>query len=477
MKKKIVQKTNIVFILADDHGAWAMGCSGNNEIRTPNLDRLAKEGIRFENFFCTSPVCSPARASILTGRIPSQHGIHDFIARGGLGENSIEYLQGQSGYTDILSENGYTCALSGKWHLGDNIKPQKSFSRWYAHQRGSGPYYNAPMIRDGEMINEPGYITDKITDEALKYIDEFKDSVNPFYISVHYTAPHGPWIDNHPQDIVESYEDCSFNTCPQEPLHPWYAQLTRKVQPNIRENLKGYYAAITAMDINIGRILKKLDDLQLRENTLICFMGDNGFSCGQHGFWGKGNGTFPLNMYDSSVKVPAIFSHPRRIPQNVVSDAMLSQYDFMPTLLEYVGIANTEANILPGKSFLPVLEGRCADENESIIVCNQLDNKAVYDEYGPVRMIRSKQYKYIHRYPYGPHEFYDLVNDPDENKNLIDDPSKHKVIKEMKSLLDEWFFKYVRPELDGSHEAVYGRGQRTLAGPFAKGAQAFNKLK
>ena len=138
---------NILFILSDDQGPWAMGCSGNPEIRTPNLDRLAASGIRFENFFCTSPVCSPSRASLITGRIPSQHGVHDWIRAGNMpGEHqqeseAIDYLAGQLAYTEILAANGYICGLSGKWHLGDSINSQKGFSHWYVHERGGGPYY------------------------------------------------------------------------------------------------------------------------------------------------------------------------------------------------------------------------------------------------------------------------------------------------------------------------------------------------
>lgn len=220
MSSKNKTKPNVVFILSDDQGYWALSCAGNKEIITPNLDRLAASGMRFDNFFCTSPVCSPARASLLTGRIPSQHGIHDWIREGNMGDNAIEYLAGQLAYTDILAANGYVCGISGKWHLGDSIRPQKSFSHWYVHQSGGGPYYNAPMVRNGETIDEPGYITDKITDDALNYLEECSKDNAPFYLSVHYTAPHSPWINQHPKEIVALYDDCPFESCPDEPVHP-----------------------------------------------------------------------------------------------------------------------------------------------------------------------------------------------------------------------------------------------------------------
>lgn len=452
MAKESNSKPNIVFILSDDHGAWAMGCAGNKDIDTPNLDRLAEAGMRFENFFCTSPVCSPARASLLTGKIPSQHGVHDWISDGNVGEQPIKYLQNQSGYTDILANQGYTCGISGKWHLGDSLQPQKGFSRWYVHQKGGGPYYNPPMIKNGERINEPGYVTDNITDDALQFLDDQSSELNPFYLSVHYTAPHSPWIDNHPKVFTDMYADCAFQSCPQEPLHPWHTELTDQVQENPQENLKGYFAAVTAMDENIGRILDKLDHLGLRENTLVCYMGDNGFSCGQHGFWGKGNGTFPLNMYDTSVKVPAIMSHLGHIPEGHVCDTLLSQYDFMPTLLAYIGIGQPENDQLPGKSFVNALQGYNENDREKVVV---------FDEYGPVRMIRTKEWKYIHRYPYGPHELYDLVHDPEETVDKIKDDTKQDIVRDLRTQLDDWFVRFVDPKVDGVRQPVTGSGQRS----------------
>lgn len=449
------KKPNILFILSDDHGVWANGCYGNHEIITPNIDNLAERGTRFENFFCVSPVCSPARASILTGRIPSQHGIHDYLCDGNGYENqeSIEFLEGQRGYTDFLNEHGYQCALSGKWHMGDSFRPQKGFSFWYCHQKGGGPYYGAPMVRDGKAVTEERYITDVITDEALRFLD-IRDKSRPFYLSVHYTAPHSLWIDNHPEEYVKLYEDCAFETCPQGEPHPWALTDIMPGYTNPRENLKGYFAAVTAMDYNIGRLIKRLEDEGILEDTLIIFTGDNGMNCGHHGIWGKGNGTFPMNMYDYSVKVPFIISHPGVLPEGKVCDELFSAYDIMPTLLDYLGIENPEADKLPGRSFLPLLKGETMDEKPVM----------VFDEYGPVRMIRTKEYKYIHRYVYGPNEFYDLKTDPNEDNNLIDHPEYQDIIGEMKRKMDTWFNKYVDPEIDGAREPVMGGGQKNLAG-------------
>ena len=465
MASRDADKPNVIVILSDDHGPWGLGCYGNPEIRTPHMDRLAAEGVRFEYFFCTSPVCSPARASLLTGRIPSQHGVHDWIREGNVGDGAVEYLAGQTAYTDVFAAAGYVCAMSGKWHLGDSLRPQKSFSHWYVHQTGGGPYYNAPMIRDGRLIDEPGYVTDNITDDALACLDARAADDRPFYLSVHYTAPHSPWIDNHPREIVESYDGCPFESCPQEPPHPW--RPPGRFETNVRENLKGYFAAVTAMDANIGRLLGRLGELGLREHTLVWYLSDNGFNCGHHGFWGKGNGTFPQNMYENSVRVPAIASHPGRIPAGVVCDALVSGYDFMPTLLDYVGLDNPEAGKLPGRSFLPHLLGRPGDER---------DNVVVFDEYGPVRMIRDRRWKYVHRYPYGPHELYDLADDPDERRNLADAPDAADRVRRMKAGLDEWFGRYVDPRVDGVREPVTGAGQLGPAGPAGRGRQAFQVL-
>jgi len=465
---------NVIVLLADDQGCWAMACAGNAEIRTPNLDRLAASGVRFESFFCVSPVCSPARASLLTGRIPSQHGVHDWLRAGNCHTETekngrvIEYLMGQPGYTDVLAANGYVCGLAGKWHLGDSHRPQKGFTYWQVHASGGGPYYNWPKIRDGQVVTEPRYVTDVITDDALAFLDAQADEPTAFYLSVHYTAPHSPWERaHHPAEIYDDYHaHCPFESVPNPPPHPWQSNTAPIGSDPVRrrEQLSGYFAAITAMDAHIGRILDWLEARGLRENTLVFFTGDNGMNMGHHGVWGKGNGTFPLNMYDTSVKVPAIVSRPGHVPAGAVCDALLSHYDFMPTLLDYLEMENPEVARQPGRTFAPLLRGESIEGRENVVV---------FDEYGPVRMIRSRQWKYVHRYPYGPDELYDLVADPDEATNLFGRPEMAGQVQEMRARLEGWFICYVDPMFDGTHEPVTGRGQLGLAGPAANGEDNF----
>lgn len=478
-------KPNILFILTDDQGAWALHCAGNSEIHTPNLDRLAAQGMRFENFFCASPVCSPARASLLTGTIPSAHGVLDWLRGGNLDRDrigpeltgdpygnfsdehkAIQYLAGRITYTDLLAQNGYTCALSGKWHLGDSLTPQHGFRYWYTLGRGGCCYYHPDIAEEGRLHFEHGrYVTDLITDKALEFLGKLAEKPEPFYLSVHYTAPHAPWeAEHHPAEFIRMYEDCPFRSTPDVPDHPDLTCEPVYGTPRRQEKLRGYYAAITAMDRSVGRLLDRLEEQGLAENTLVIFTADNGMNMGHHGIWGKGNGTRPMNMYDSSVKVPFLVRWPGRVPAGAVCDRMVSACDFFPTLLDLLGLDAQQIQHLPGVSFADALRGAPGDGRKSVVI---------FDEYGPVRMIRTREYKYIHRYPYGPDEFYDLKADPGEEHNLIAEETFAPVILEMRRQMERWFNRYVDPDLDGTREGVTGSGQLCSAGTYAQQLQKY----
>lgn len=502
------KKTNILCVITDDQGAWAMGCSGNQEIRTPTLNHIAESGIRFDNCFCVSPVCSPARTSIFTGKIPSQHGVHDWLAKGYLdssslnadlreqcrnpdapwyynwprtelsGDTALHYLENHKTFTEVLADHGYECGISGKWHMGDSAKPQAGFSYWQTTACGAENYMYPVVWENGEMVLKHNhYVTDLITDNAIRFLDQ-RDTEKPFYLSVHYTAPHSPWAAvHHPEEYISIYKDCPFESVPNLPHHPWspfygltldewnskehkgirfsrctYSPANETLQEYRRESLTGYYAAVTAMDASLGRILHRLEKDGLLEDTLIIFTSDNGSNMGHHGIWGKGNGTCPVNMYDTSVKIPALFSCPGRIRPGQVCHEMVSHYDFYETILDFVGIPFEKQEDMPGISFAPILTGECEHVRDSIVV---------FDEYGPCRMIRSQEWKLVLRYPDGPNELYHLTEDPGEDNNLYHDPAYAELTASMSAQLRGWFEKYVDPRFDGSKEKVTGKGQLT----------------
>jgi choline-sulfatase len=452
MASKDPARPNVIFVMSDDQGAWALGCAGNSEIRTPTLDRLAQRGIRFENFFCTSPVCSPARASLLTGDIPSRHGVHDWIRVGSMGPLRVDYLEGQTLVTDVLAAHGYRCGLVGKWHLGASDVPRARFVKWFAHQSGMGPYYKAPMVDHDRPCVIERYITDVLGDVAISFLEGESGNDSPFWLSLNFTAPHYPWLDSHPKQYTDLYRDCPFDSCPEEPPHPWFIggrAAVERGRAERRDSLIGYFAAVTAMDAAIGRVLEVLDRQGLAESTLVIFMSDNGMNCGHHGIWGKGNGTCPQNMYDTSVKVPCIVSHPGRLQAGRVSEDLLSGYDVFPTLVDYLGLPHLPDRSKPGRSFKGILEGRSSGGHDALVV---------YDEYGPVRMVRTHDWKYVHRYPAGPHELFDLRADPGERTNLVDNATAG-VVTELRNRLERWFRQYVDPACDGIDKGVTGCGQ------------------
>lgn len=468
------ERPNILFIMSDDQGQWACGCYGNDEIETPAIDSIASQGMRCDDFFCVSPVCSPARASVLTGMIPSQHGIHDWLREGNIGDDSADYLGGIGAYTETLADAGYRCGLSGKWHLGDSIRPQKGISHWYAHQTGGGPYFGAPMIRDGVPCTEERYVTDAITDDALCFLDQAARDDRPFSLNVHYTAPHSPWLDNHPEELLSLYDGCDFASCPDEAWHPWADNSVRWAlerqseqvgwEETRRTNLAGYYAAVTGMDRGIRKLLDRLERHHLVDSTLVVFTSDNGMNMGHHGIWGKGNGSWPQNMFDTSVKVPFVVSCPARIPKEAVCTELVSGYDVAPTLLDLVGIGGTEptgpGRRGPGRSVRHLLEADDVEHGRpGTGGIDEADEVVVFDEYGPVRMIRTREWKYVHRFHYGPHELYDLLNDPGERDNRVDDPAQSARVREMRDRLGRWFDTWVDPARDGSRYRVTGMGQ------------------
>lgn len=463
---------NILFILADDMGLWAARTYGNPEIYTPTIDQLAAEGLKFTNAFCNTPVCSASRATILTGRLPSQHGVHDWISVGNGCDDypGVYYTQLETAYTDILAQNNYTCAISGKYHLGDQLIAQHSFSHWFVHQSGGGSYIDPPMVKDFQCVNVQGYVTDIITDDAISFLIDYSQccSDKPFYLSVHYTAPHSPYVgpngkadSEHPSDIVDIYDNATFVSCPQEPRNPYaglgtgIAALTDQCLGN-RECLKGYYAAVTAMDLNIGRLMQTLQALNLDQDTLVVFASDHGFNAGHHGLWGKGNAAYPVNMFETSIRIPMIWRHKGTITPGV-EESVVQLADVASTLLEYAGnYTFPPASMAVGESFLTLLLEPAAR--------NTWMNRTIYGEYGQTRFARvNASMKYVTRFT-GQLELYNLVTDTNETVNLLQSSATNLNYTSMATMFEmalrSWFSYLEDPYVSGWSLPVTGKGQR-----------------
>ena len=456
------KRPNLVFILTDDHGAWALGRE-TPEIITPNLDALTREGTYFTNFFCASPVCSPARCSLVTGRLPSAHGVHDWLLSGNADaralppamraafpaeKEAVDYLSGMTGCFDALHQAGYHMALVGKWHMGDSMRPRPGFEEWTALLRGGCLYKHADVYADGVPQFIDQYVTDYFSDRAVDYIDRHPQE--PFLLCLHYTAPHTPWShDQHRADLLARYDGCAFESHPFQPVHPdQVAMEVGDTEERRQYLLKGYYAAITAVDEGVGRVTEALKRNGLWEDTVICFSGDNGMNLGQHGIWGKGNGTYPMNMYDTSVKVPFFVRGPG-IRRGAVVENLASHLDVLPTLCDYLGTELPEGP-LPGESFLRELEEGLPPRDRSI---------CILDEYGPVRMIRTRRYKLVHEGIRGGHQLFDLEKDPGETLNLYGSAEYAPIRADLRQRLEAHFARYTLSPYDGAKAAVTGSGQ------------------
>lgn len=449
---------NILVIVADDQGAWAMANAGTPDLKTPNLDRLAARGKRFQSLYCVSPVCSPARASILTGRIPSAHGVHDWLAAGNSSlerryhRHLIDYLDGFPTYVELLTQGGYVCGLSGKWHLGNTEVPHRGFSFWRAFPTGGGSYHDPMMVEEDGIVHRKGYLTRVIADNALDFL-RMQSGDDPWYLGVHFTAPHSPWdLDEHePGDVAAFWPGCAFDSIPFEPMHPdiYSAAAYPDTPERRRQVLAGYAAAILGMDRQIGRILDCLETQGRLDDTLILFTADNGMNMGHHGIFGKGNGTDPINLYETSVRIPGIVHWPARVSPGLL-DGVYSHYDILPTLLTIAGMAERIPDGLPGRNLSHVLLSDSPDEGGFAVV---------YDEYGPHRMIRSAHWKYVHRVGRPGPELYNLAVDPDERTNLIGSPHHAQVVQRLRHKMQDWFHKHGIPEHDGMSQPVRGGGQ------------------
>jgi arylsulfatase A-like enzyme len=436
---------NVILILTDNQGDWTLGCYGNKDIKTPNIDRLAAGGVRFANAFANNPVCSPNRATLLTGLMPSQHGVHSFLGNGfpQMGEGAYDTVAEFPTLPTILKSRGYACGLVGKWHLGANLTPQEGFTeKWVTMPAGhTTAFFNADVIENGAVRQEPQHLTRFWTQHALQFIEKEKD--RPFFLYLCYNGPYGLGAaqlkDCERAPHWNDYADKDLPSFPRLPMHPW--QHDNKAYLNNITCIRRYAAEVSTIDDGVGEIMAKLTALGLDENTLIIFAGDNGWSGGQNGLWGMGDHTRPLTAFDAQMRVPLIWRQPGKIPAGKVSGHHVSHVSLLPSLLDHLGLEKDKpaAAKLTGRSYAPALRG------ESI--ANWDDT--IFYEFENMRCIRTPAAKLTERTGGDPSEYYHLDADPGETENLWQHPDPKA--EAMKQRLHTFFDANSDPRFDLWH--------------------------
>ncbi|MBM3847435.1 MAG: hypothetical protein FJ405_14280 [Verrucomicrobia bacterium] len=420
---------NILFILTDDQGAWALNASGYASARTPNLNRLAAQGARFLNAYTPTPVCSPSRASLLTSRYGSELGILDWIrpeAGPELGVNPTI-----PAWPRILLNAGYRTGLIGKWHLGntDTHHPRRFGYEHFSGFRTGGVETRDPMWESGDEIRRRnGFTVDITADEAIRWLEE-GDRSRRFALSVHFREPHSAYLPVREEDWA-MVKDLQLEL--PSPSVP--GQDTERTLRLLRE----YLASVVALDRCVGRILESLDRLGLADQTLVIFTSDHGYNLGHHGLLYKGNAQWLLkaghlpaaitnipsiqrpNLFETSLKVPLIVRWPGAVKPGSIFTEVVSHLDWLPTFAEIAGERLSGKHTVRGRSLISLLQrgaGRWPDE--------------FYAEYSmrigaraDLRMIRRGDWKWVSDLlnP-GRQELYNLADDPDETRNLVNHPS------------------------------------------------------
>ncbi|MBA4016259.1 MAG: N-acetylgalactosamine-6-sulfatase [Pirellula sp.] len=350
-------RPNIVLINADDLGFGDLGCYGNRETIAPNIDRLAKEGVRCTQFYVTWPACTPSRASLLTGRYPQRHGLYDMIRNDmvnyGHKYTEAEYAlspemtlgldERETTIAEVLKGAGYTCGVVGKWDSGRArryLPLQRGFDFFYGFANTGIDYYThqrygiESMFRGNSRIEEEGYATDLFGREAVRFVRESRG--RPFFLYVPFNAPHA----------ASNLEKDSYQA-PAETL-------TLYPNRDPKDKLTKFYAMVTRMDEQVGLIRKALEETGAIDNTLIVFTSDNGGSGNVHNVPLRGQKS---TMFEGGLRVPMIAWWPGKLPANRLSDALLSTLEILPTFAKAAGAKLPDGVKLDGFDMLPVLAG------------------------------------------------------------------------------------------------------------------------
>ncbi len=483
-QKEEPRRPNILFVMTDDHTTQAISCYGSNLVQTPNMDRLADEGIRFDNCYAVNALSGPSRACILTGKFSHINGFRD---------NSSVFDGDQPTFPKILREAGYETAIVGKWHL---ISEPQGFDFWsiLCGQHEQGDYYDPDFLENGVLVMEKGYVTDVVTDKAIRFLEE-RDKQKPFCMMVHHKAPHRNWmpaprhlgmfndtIFPEPDNLFDTYDGRSqaardqdmsiartlsngwdlklftrqemlndttnhlysvYKRMPADVQDKWdsvYAQRIREyrkgdltgdalVSWKYQQYMRDYLATAQAVDENIGRLLEYLEQTGELDNTIIVYTSDQGFFLGEHGWFDK------RFMYEECQRLPLLIRYPKAIQAGSTSNAIAMNVDFAPTFLDFAGATIPED--MQGQSLKQVLQqgGNKPEEWREAAYYHYYEYPAEHSvkrHYG----IRTATHKLIHFYnDIDEWEMYDLQTDPKEMNNLYGKPEQAETQSELVKLL------------------------------------------
>ena len=446
------QAPNIVLVVADDLASWATEDAVQPAVLTPTLDALAAGGLQMLNAAAVAPVCSPSRASLLTGRLPSQHGVHDFI-REEPGPAAHDWLAGQTLLPELLQKAGYRTALIGKWHLAAaSTTPARGFDRWLSYDVAPAGWRNQYEHRGvvhlsdgGAPITVTGFQTSALVDAAIEWVGRPGEE-RPFFLLLAPTDTHVPY-QGQPERWAARYRGGRLVEAVRTPaglLPP--ANDAARAGADLPELLAQYLAAVSHQDAEVGRLVDALDARGLLDRTLFVYTSDQGLMLGQRGLVGKGNATLPQNLYEESVRVPMALRWPGRIAAGATLAIPFDHIDLFQTLLDAAGVrlsSSTAARIdSPGASLLPYLADPATGWR-----------RWRFAEYGTVRAIADQRYKLIVRSPpllpgWGD-ELYDLAADPGEAQNLLTSADHRAVEQELRAALAAHFARYAVAGRDG----------------------------
>jgi len=436
VKDRNTEPRNVVFILSDDHRYDAMSFMGHPLAETPVMDRMAAEGAHLANAFVTTSLCSPSRASILTGLYTFRHRVID---------NNRKVPQGTLFFPQYLQEAGYATAYIGKWHMGGSSDaPRPGFDHWVSF-RGQGQYLppdeDYTLNVDGKRVPQKGYITDELTDYALAWLDRQKDAEEPFFLYLSHKAVHAnftpaerhegsladiPWdppptqtltremVENQPRwlrDQRNSWHGVDF---------PYHSDL------DIETYYKAYCETLKGVDDSIGSVMAKLEEMGVADETLVIYMGDNGFMFGEHGLIDK------RVAYETSIRVPMLMRCPDLFPGGTVIDEIVANIDIAPTVMEVMGLESPPH--FDGMSLLPLLRDEPVDWRDYFLYVYYWEKN--FPQSPTVFSLRGDRYKYITYYGlWDADELYDLQENPEESVNLLYEEAHAQRVKDMQDRL------------------------------------------